>query len=241
MNELNIVKKCEVPNIKIWNNQRVVTFKDIDEAHQRPCGTAKRNFNKNRKYFIENEDFYKITLDEFRMFESQGDDFRTLENIRAEDIGKTGLMLFTETGYLMLVKSFRDDLSWSVQRRLVNGYFRGRKLEEQPETQAMQVQKITEERKKLQNKVEKIAKQQNLKTKQVTRKIMLELGKNHNLETAKAQYRNTFGFDPPYAMDLIEAFPELMKQSEEIAEAMMEKSAAFEKSVIESEKVFLNW
>lgn len=153
--------------------------------------------------------------------------------------------LFTETGYLMLVKSFNDDLSWSVQRQLVTGYFKGKELEkrinEHQQIKNMQVQKISEKRRKLQEKVEKIAKRQNLKRKQVIRKIMIELGKTHNLETAKAQYKNKFGFDPPYAMDLIEAFPELMKKFEEITDTMMEKSAAFEKSVIEAEKVFSNW
>ncbi|MBH8022117.1 hypothetical protein I6C29_21100, partial [Clostridioides difficile] len=34
------------------------------------------------------------------------------------------LILLTETGYLMLVKSFTDDLAWKVQRQLVNSYFR---------------------------------------------------------------------------------------------------------------------
>ncbi len=32
--------------------------------------------------------------------------------------------LITESGYYMLVKSFTDDLSWDVQRQLVNTYFR---------------------------------------------------------------------------------------------------------------------
>lgn len=36
----------------------------------------------------------------------------------------------TEQGYLMLVKPFSDDLSWEVQRQLVNGYFKVRKLAE---------------------------------------------------------------------------------------------------------------
>jgi hypothetical protein len=30
----------------------------------------------------------------------------------------------TESGYLMLVKSFTDDLAWDVQRQLVNTYFK---------------------------------------------------------------------------------------------------------------------
>ena len=34
------------------------------------------------------------------------------------------ITLITESGYLMLVKSFTDDLAWDVQRQLVNLYFR---------------------------------------------------------------------------------------------------------------------
>ena len=34
--------------IREYKGQRVVTFKDIDTVHQRPKGTAKRNFNRNQ-------------------------------------------------------------------------------------------------------------------------------------------------------------------------------------------------
>ena len=34
--------------IKEYKGQRVVTFKDIDTLHQRPAGTASRNFKANR-------------------------------------------------------------------------------------------------------------------------------------------------------------------------------------------------
>jgi DNA-binding XRE family transcriptional regulator len=37
---------------------------------------------------------------------------------------------FTESGYLMLVKSLTDDLSWEVQRLLVNSYFRANLLDQ---------------------------------------------------------------------------------------------------------------
>ncbi len=54
--------------IKEYSNRRVVTFKDIDTVHERPEGTASRNFRKNREHFIEGEDFYSIelTTNEFR-------------------------------------------------------------------------------------------------------------------------------------------------------------------------------
>lgn len=46
-----------------------------------------------------------------------------------------GLVLLTESGYLMLVKSFTDDLAWKVQRQLVKTYFSWKedKVNKQPE------------------------------------------------------------------------------------------------------------
>ena len=99
--------------IKEYNNVRVVTFKDIDMVHERPDGTARKRFNDNKKYFIEGEDFYKISPSEFRT--AIGDMDRRQQN---------DVTLITESGYLMLVKSFTADLAWKVQRELVNTYFR---------------------------------------------------------------------------------------------------------------------
>lgn len=99
---------------KLYNNQPVVTFKDIDLVHERPEGTASRNFRTNKKHFIENIDFYYMNVDKCK-----NDEIRRfgIESPR-------GGYLFTESGYLMLVKSFTDDLAWEVQRQLVNSYFR---------------------------------------------------------------------------------------------------------------------
>lgn len=108
----------ELP-VKDYNEQRVVTFKDIDLVHGRPEGTARRNFNANREHFIEGEDYFKTKLDEVRTFFVQ-----TLPNGFNP---KADIILLTESGYLMLVKSFTDDLAWSVQRQLVNSYFRLKK------------------------------------------------------------------------------------------------------------------
>lgn len=46
--------------IKEYQGQRVVTLKDIDTVHQRPDGTARRNFNTNKQHFIEGVDYFKI-------------------------------------------------------------------------------------------------------------------------------------------------------------------------------------
>ena len=101
--------------IREYNGVRVVTFKDIDTVHKRPEGTARRNFNSNKSHFIEGEDFYKLSPDEFRTAIGKMD-------LRQ----KNDVILITETGYLMLVKSFTDELAWMVQRELVNNYFKNK-------------------------------------------------------------------------------------------------------------------
>lgn len=47
-----------------------------------------------------------------------------------EDINNRGTTYLTESGYLLLVKSFTDDLAWNVQRQLVNSYFKFREVME---------------------------------------------------------------------------------------------------------------
>ncbi len=112
MNGLAHIGNTDI-SIKEYRGQRVVTFRDIDTVHNRPDGTARRNFNTNKKYFIKGEDFFKITPDEFRT--AIGDmDLRQQNDVT----------LITESGYLMLAKSFTDDLAWEVQRQLVNSYFK---------------------------------------------------------------------------------------------------------------------
>ena len=105
--------------VKEYRGQRVVTFKDIDAVHRRPEGTASRNFRANREHFIESEDFFKITPDEFRRAIGE------MDSRQQNDV-----VLLTESGYLMLVKSFTDELAWKVQRQLVNWYFRARGMQE---------------------------------------------------------------------------------------------------------------
>lgn len=101
-------------HVREISGYRVITFRDIDTLHQRPEGTASRNFRENRDRFIPGTDYFDITPDEF-----QSDEIR-----RFGITSPRGGTVVTESGYLMLVKSFTDELAWKVQRQLVNSYFR---------------------------------------------------------------------------------------------------------------------
>ena len=113
MSELVHIGNADI-SVKEYKGQRVVTFKDIDTVHDRPEGTARKTFWRNKDHFIEEEDYFVLNTDEAQ---------KTF-NIAAPN----GLALITEQGYLILVKPFSDDLSWDVQRQLVNGYFKVRTI-----------------------------------------------------------------------------------------------------------------
>ena len=117
MNKLVKIGNSDL-SIKEFNGQRVVTFKDVDSVHERPDGTARKRFNDNKKRFIEGEDFYTL---------SQPSEIRTLGLERPQGGFPEKVILITESGYLMLVKSFTDDLAWKVQRELVKTYFNKKK------------------------------------------------------------------------------------------------------------------
>ncbi|KTH93440.1 ORF6N domain-containing protein [Enterobacter cloacae] len=114
MNTVTINNK-QLPAVE-YRGQRVVTFAMIDEAHQRPEGTARRNFNEHRERFILGEDYFVVCADEIRMHK--------IYPISGKAQGE--VVLLTEQGYLMVTKPFKDDLAWQVQRELVNSYFRTR-------------------------------------------------------------------------------------------------------------------
>ncbi|MBK1709798.1 ORF6N domain-containing protein [Marichromatium gracile] len=111
-NPIVSINSVEIHPIVI-RDQRVLTFTQVDEVHGRPKGTARRNFTENKSRLIEGQDFFVITR------ESSMDEIRALGNIPPK-----GITVVTESGYLLLVKSFTDDLAWQIQRELVNAYFR---------------------------------------------------------------------------------------------------------------------
>lgn len=112
MEELIKIGKQKI-QVKEYKGQRVVTFKDVELVHERPEGTANKRFLDNRKRFLEGEDYFVVSNSEIRksrLFPISDNDYMDK-------------VLLTEQGYLMLVKSFTDDLAWEVQRSLVKNYF----------------------------------------------------------------------------------------------------------------------
>lgn len=106
------IHNTQLPIVE-FRGQRVVTLAMIDQVHERPEGTASRTFTAHKERLIEGADYFFADT-------SQKDALRCF----GIEVPNRGLILLAEQGYLMLVKPFTDDLSWTVQRQLVGNYFR---------------------------------------------------------------------------------------------------------------------
>lgn len=103
--------------VKHYEGKRIITLPEVDQVHEKN-GSARKNFSTHRERFIEGVDYFVVTAAEFR------------QQFNPNFTGKRGnpnieVILLTESGYLLLTKSFYDDLAWEIQRSLVQSYFRG--------------------------------------------------------------------------------------------------------------------
>ena len=231
---MNDLSNIDIPKIKIWNDQRVVTFRDIDEVHQRPEGTAKKAFSRNRKRFIRGVDYFIVTRSEIQ--KSVKD---TLEYFG--DIPNRGITVLTETGYLMVVKPFTDDLSWKVQRRLVSSYFNCGKLQNEVINRSDVPQPNEGHYPSLANTwmkdheplFKQICSAYGISRKELYHKILLDIGDDYNVDDYRVFYKRDTGHAPEYIMEVVSFYPELREAAETIIQIHMNRVRRYQKEYLE--------
>lgn len=112
----NIIIKDKEVLVKEYKNQRVVTLYDIAKVHNKVVNDVTKTFNNNRNKFIEGIEFFSLTPTEFSEL------FPSVQDFIPNNVKE--IILFTEYGYLLMCKPFKDDLSWDVQRILIDSYFK---------------------------------------------------------------------------------------------------------------------
>lgn len=216
MAELVKIEDTEL-SIREYNGQRVVTFRDIDEVHKRPKGTAKRNFTRNKKHFIEGVDYYKVNRKDV------GTNFVLTYGF--SDKAPEGL-LFTESGYLMLVKSFKDDLAWNVQRELVNSYFKLKEISDEfrpkIENNNPEIQKDLLLKKQtdwyIENKwtIEYVCDLYDCSPREYMHHLLSQISKEYDFDDAREKYKVLTGNESPRNSDVISYFPRLREMASSI-------------------------
>ncbi len=214
MSDVMTVENTEM-QIREYNGQRVVTFKDIDRVHQRKSGTAKASFRRNKKYFQDGLDYIVLTKDNVN---------GTLSTIGK--IPPRGITLLTETGYLMIVKTFTDDLSWSVQRQLVNNYFEKRvvqnSIEELPDIKKydLKVPINPDWYERNRGRIRRICERKDVTHKTLYHFILKILGEKYDLDEANIIFCREVGHYPKYAIDIVSYFRELGEMADDILDKL---------------------
>lgn len=208
MNDVITIENTEM-QIREYNGERVVTFKDVDTVHQRADGTASRNFRKNKKHFIEGVDYIRRNSSEAKR--------------EYNIIAPNGLTLVTESGYLLLVKSFTDDLSWNVQRQLVNAYFKVREVQKEPyykepltEDFTPRVPIVSDWYERNKGRIYRLCRYSGNSYSYLYHCILTRLSERYDLDAAKEIYKNEVGKYPDYPIDVVKHFPELEQDADKI-------------------------
>lgn len=180
--------------------------KSIKKEKKIPAGTAYRNFRQNKKYFSEGKDYIVVKPD-----------FKTYE-IRLSGItpNKKGTTLITERGYLKVIKSFNDELSWRVQDVLVDSYFevKGKEQNDIPPELRIPLQMDWVKRQKY--KINVICENFDCTYAKYISRIIGLIGETYDFDFAMKKYEELTGKKPKYAMDAIGYFPELQKMATDI-------------------------
>lgn len=208
MNDVITIENTEM-QIREFNGERVVTFKDIDMVHQRADGTASRNFRKNKKHFIEGVDYIRRNSSEAKR--------------EYDIIAPNGLTLVTESGYLLLVKSFTDDLSWKVQRQLVDVYFKVREVQKEPyykeplaDDFTPRVPIVSDWYERNKGRIYRLCRYSGNSYSYLYHCILNRLSERYDLDAAREIYKNEVGKYPDYPIDVVKHFPELEQDADKI-------------------------
>ena len=226
MNEVVTIEDTEM-QIREYDGQRVVTFKDIDTVHRKKRDTSRRTFNKYKDKFSLGEDYIVLSLKNESDKENSN---RTDSPIRNISIPNRGITVLTESSYLLLVKVFDDDLAWKVQRQLVNSYFRLKEIkeefnppiekfpEEQPrityQTSSTPVPKNPSWQARNRRRINALCEKANTSVSNLYHHVLLRLGEEYDLNAANRIYEEELGHCPKYAMDIVSYFPELARMAD---------------------------
>ena len=224
MNEIITIENTEM-QIKEYKGQRVVTFDDICTVHDCERKRLTKHFERKRKHFLKDEDYFEMTRKELNDLTSPNSKIIGNPNIKT--------YLFTESGYLMIVKCLDDDIAWNVQRQLVNAYFRAK--EEQSldqitdfpncqkriyQTSSTPVPKNPSWYHRNRRRMIHICEKANVPLSTLYHHILLRLGEEYDLEQANKIYEQEIGHAPKYALDIVSYFPDLGRLADDFLDRL---------------------
>lgn len=134
-----------------FNGVDVIASDLIAREHQIRKSEINKLYNRNVDRFTSGKDVFVINKKSLR----SSDDLRELFTNNKQ----LAAYLFTERGYLKLVKIMNNDRAWEIYDHMLDVYFRAKKLSEMSAQDMLDVwrQKMTQNVKRISNRVDEIA------------------------------------------------------------------------------------
>ncbi len=100
-----------------YHSMPVVPLYLLDELYARAAGTARHAFKRNRVQFVQGTDYFTVP---YKVWSGIPALFKRF----GSNTSHNALVLLTESGYLMLARTFRGVHAGRVQREMLETYFR---------------------------------------------------------------------------------------------------------------------
>lgn len=178
---------------KYYFNQKVLTGWDIGKIHSIEIKKVMENFRNNVNNFIEYEDYFVLTTEEFKNLYPE-------ENITISNRMKE-IILFTFTGYLLISRTFKDEHSWNQQRILIKSYFKLKELSDKVNSGELVIEnKNTADKEKINilMKAAELTTDETLRNNMLSEIALITTGKHFNTS------ENTLDYDTQLKMEEIE-------------------------------------
>lgn len=178
---------------KYYCNQKVLTGWDIGKIHSIEIKKVMENFRNNINNFIEYEDYFVLTPEEFKNLYPE-------ENITISNRMKE-IILFTFTGYLLISRTFKDEHSWNQQRILIKSYFKLKELSDKVNSGELVIEnKNTADKEKINilMKAAELTTDETLKNNMLSEIALITTGKHFN------KSENALDYDTELKLEEIE-------------------------------------
>ena len=202
MNELQIVE---------YNDVRVVTTKQLAEVYGIETKIVTKNFNRNKKRYIEGKHYFKLQDEKLKEFKT-GCQNDVLSRARI-------VYLWTERGALLHAKSINTDVAWDAYERLIDFYFQ-KKAEFKndfpfiEETTKHRVPLVKDWYERNKWRMYRICHRTGVNLEELYNRILVRVSEKYDLVAAKEIYMDDFGHYPLEDIDMVKQYPELEKEAD---------------------------
>lgn len=107
----------------VWNNERVLTTKQIAEAYGCKEKQIRQNFNNHKDRYKEGKHYYTLKGSDLKFFKDYVNSMEYVDNIDLVDKRAPHTTIYTKKGAFMAAKLIDTDKAWDMYEQLVDHYF----------------------------------------------------------------------------------------------------------------------